>query len=547
MLTRRWSRSLFGAAVASFLVASACNPFAGDEEEPTTTAPPPTTTPPSPVGKSVDGVLRLGAVLPLSGDLEHFGPGMQAAVELAVDEINDDGGVLGKPVELTVEDSASTADAAAEKAKSLVAGAAVDAIIGPASSAELTGGMLGEAFGGQRVLCSPTASAPRLVGVDTAGLFFAATQNRWAQVEVIANRLKAQGDDRIAVVRDDDADGAALFREFLAEATEAFGDGKFEVAIHVAVGGGKEEDEAEGVTTTSGATSTSTGAGATTSTGAAATTTTVAPAEKAASTREASEKVVAARPEAIVVFELFDAELLPSAGGPSSEDERVAVHVTDSLASEDLANAVDPDRPAILRQVQGVRPRVDAELTKSFDDRLRAETAVNNVDLAARAYECVVWIALAALAADSDDPTLMAGTLVEVTRSGKACANFEACATPILEDTDVRYTGVLNAELNDFGEPRVAVYEQFEFDDEGRISVKRAVDVEVVRDGDAEAGEKGEAPVTTTTAPGATTTSPRVTPTTGKGGVTTTTGLPGGTTSTTTTTTTPGSSTTTSG
>lgn len=49
------------------------------------------------------GALKIGTLLPQTGTLAHLIYGPQAAVKLALSEINEAGGVLGKDVELVVE------------------------------------------------------------------------------------------------------------------------------------------------------------------------------------------------------------------------------------------------------------------------------------------------------------------------------------------------------------------------------------------------------------------------------------------------------------
>lgn len=397
------------------LLATACNPFGGDDEPPTTVPPPPTQ-PPSRAGASIDGVLTIGAVLPLTGELAHFGPGMQAAVELAVDEVNDAGGVLGKPVELVVEDSASSADGAAQAAQRLIDTSEADALVGPASSLELAPAVLERSQEAERVVCSPTASAPRLTARDGKGLFFAMTPNRRGEMEVVAARLRADGRTRVAVVRRDDPDAAALFPLLGGP-----------VVADVTVEPGREEADAE-------------------------------VAEEAAAT------VADAAPDAVVLLlapgeaapvlrAMLDAGLLPSTGNPG-----VAVFVLDTLASEDLVEAVNPDNPAVLSGVQGVRPRVTRDAAVAFDQQLRARFGLDDVDLAAHAYDCTTLVTAAAQAAGSDDPVAMAARMVDLTRGGR---------------------GVLGVELNAAGEPATGAFQRFEFDPAGHIRVLEDVTVAV--------------------------------------------------------------------
>lgn len=465
------------------LVGAACNPFGGDDPEPATTIPPPVTEPPSRVGASIDGTLAIGALLPLTGELERFGPGIQAAVRQAIDEINDQGGVLGSDVVLVAEDTASTAEQAGDAARRLIDDPAVDALVGPASSLEVSGGVLEAALEAERLVCSPAASAPRLTTADTKDLFFTMTPNRVGEVEVIAQALREAGHDRIAVLRVDNPDAEAMSVALVDEMTEAFAPGAFEIVADVVLppmGVPSDEQGGEAVPPPP-QTSPEGEAG-----------------EAAATPEAAVDEIVRAGPEAVVVFlqpgeaaptfrAMFDAELLPSAGGAG-----MPVWVTDWLASEALANAVDPSRPAVVDGVQGVRPAVATAATAAFDDRLRAEQAVSRVELAAEAYDCTILLALAALAAGGDDPNRMKTAMVELTRGGAECADFGSCSSLLLDGQDVRYTGVLGLELNDFGEPRSGVFERFTFDAEGRIVVQGEVGVEMTREPD-------EAPVSSTT------------------------------------------------
>ena len=69
-------------------------------EEPTTT-----TEADVPTTEQVDAnTIRIGAPLPLSGVYAGDGQDMQTGLQMAVDEINDAGGLLGRPVELRVYD-----------------------------------------------------------------------------------------------------------------------------------------------------------------------------------------------------------------------------------------------------------------------------------------------------------------------------------------------------------------------------------------------------------------------------------------------------------
>lgn len=83
---------------------------------------------------SLKGTIKLGAVLPLTGTNATIGKDQQRGIELAVAKINKGDGVLGKKLEVDIEDSAGTAEASIQAAKKLVSVAKVPAVIGEYSS-----------------------------------------------------------------------------------------------------------------------------------------------------------------------------------------------------------------------------------------------------------------------------------------------------------------------------------------------------------------------------------------------------------------------------
>jgi branched-chain amino acid transport system substrate-binding protein len=80
-------------------------------------------------------VIRLGTFVPLTGDNAHSGQTMLTAQRLAVDEANEAGGVLGRRVELVVEDDACDAGTAVVAAGKLVSADITVAVGGYCSSA----------------------------------------------------------------------------------------------------------------------------------------------------------------------------------------------------------------------------------------------------------------------------------------------------------------------------------------------------------------------------------------------------------------------------
>ncbi len=85
--------------------------------------------------------IKIGFVGPLTGDLANMGTNAQAAVSIAVDEINKAGGVLGKNLEVVYEDDVCTGAGGANAVSKLVNTDKVVAVLGGLCS----GATLGEA------------------------------------------------------------------------------------------------------------------------------------------------------------------------------------------------------------------------------------------------------------------------------------------------------------------------------------------------------------------------------------------------------------------
>jgi ABC-type branched-subunit amino acid transport system substrate-binding protein len=75
--------------------------------------------------------IKIGIVLELSGELAPMGEKMLNGARMAVDEINDAGGVLGKDVELVEEDGGTDPDKGFDRVKKLVEIDGVQVIVGP--------------------------------------------------------------------------------------------------------------------------------------------------------------------------------------------------------------------------------------------------------------------------------------------------------------------------------------------------------------------------------------------------------------------------------
>ncbi len=80
--------------------------------------------------------IRVGVISPLTGAWTVYGKAHSAGFEMAVDEINEKGGVLGRPLEIVIGDSKTEPRIVVEQANRLIRQERVDFLAGTFSSAE---------------------------------------------------------------------------------------------------------------------------------------------------------------------------------------------------------------------------------------------------------------------------------------------------------------------------------------------------------------------------------------------------------------------------
>ncbi|WP_229052555.1 ABC transporter substrate-binding protein [Aeromicrobium sp. Leaf350] len=159
------------------------------------------------------GSIKVGVVLSLSGPAAPFGIPERDAAEAYIDDVNDQGGIDGRKIELIVEDDKTNPTEAASAAQSLVDEGVV-AIIGSTTGSAT-----------QAMSAVTTAAEVPILGLNTAvgisGPYtFLATVGDEEMIPAIFDRMVAEGHTRIAVFHQEDAlgqYGAELFEELAAE------------------------------------------------------------------------------------------------------------------------------------------------------------------------------------------------------------------------------------------------------------------------------------------------------------------------------------------
>lgn len=146
-----------------------------------------------------DGPIVLGMAVPMSGSSAAFGPYMRNGAQLAIDEINDAGGVLGRQLKLQVEDDACDPKTAVAAANKLVAGGVAVSVGGYCSGATLP---TLPVFGKRDIpMVIPAANSNELVE-QKAGHVFLINGTGDQQADAAVAWIKRKGAKKVALMHD---------------------------------------------------------------------------------------------------------------------------------------------------------------------------------------------------------------------------------------------------------------------------------------------------------------------------------------------------------
>jgi branched-chain amino acid transport system substrate-binding protein len=383
-------------------------------ETTTTAAAETTTTAPSAGGANVDGVLTIGTLLPVTGDLAFLGPPEVAGARLAVEDINAAGGVLGQPAVLVEGDSGDTNQDIANPEVDRLLAAGADAIMGAASSA-VSKLVIDKITGNNVIHFSPANTSPDFTTYNDNGLYFRTAPSDLLQGKVLADQVAAEGNETAAVIYRQESYGQGLADSFK-ENFEALG-GIVDPFLAYAVD--TENFDAE------------------------------------------VDQIVAAAPDAVVVIGFAEsANILTTMNergiGPTSDTNVWGVDGNIGGIGAQLSD------PSIISGMRGTEPSVDLAAISDFTDRLDGayEGGVGGIfAYGAETYDAIVIVALAAEVAGTDDPVAVAAEINGVTKDGEKCTDFAACKAIIDGGGDPDYDGQGGPyEFVDAGEPAAASF-----------------------------------------------------------------------------------------
>jgi ABC-type branched-subunit amino acid transport system substrate-binding protein len=417
---RAWQTAAAGAA--ALLVLSACggggDDTAAPQEEQTSASPSEEADPaaqecPTPPPAQGDGTLTLGSLLPLTGDLAFLGPPEVAGVQLAVEEMNQAGGVLGKDVRLTQADSGDGSPDIAPSETDKLLNANADAVVGAASSS-VSLSVLDKISSAGVVQMSPANTSTAFDNCDDNGFYFRTAPSDVLQGAVMANLVAQDGHDTVSIMARQEAYGEAL------------------------------ANQVEQVFKQSGGTVV----------------------DKVFYTPEATnwssevQQIAAGDPEAIVLIGFEETtsiipEMVRNNIGPADKQ----IYFVDGNTA-DYSGEFDPGT------LQGVRATYPgAELTGDFRQRLLdVNPRLDSFTYGPESYDASILLGLAAVAGGDDSGATLAGNLRDVSEGGTACTTFEECAQMLEQDQDIDYEGVSGPiNFNGTGSPSAATIGIFEY------------------------------------------------------------------------------------
>jgi branched-chain amino acid transport system substrate-binding protein len=373
-----------------------------------------------------DGVLKIGYLLPQSGALEFLGDPMIKAVEMAVDEVNDAGGINGEQVVLVGEDDGTDPDIAGPAADDLLS-QDVDVIVGAAASG-VTLAVIDKITGTPVVECSPSNTGLQFTTYDDGGYYFRTAPPDNLQAQVLSDLMVEDGVETAVVVARSDEYGEGFANALVDELTNA----------GITVGDPILYDPEIGNYTSE------------------------------------ADQIAAADADSVALI-AFDegASVIQSAIAAEVGPDTLQWYGTDGIQSSSFWEKVDPDDPTVVEGLRGTAPSAaPADGESTFRDRFEAFAPGVDTIFSGHAYDCVVVAALAAAEAANDSSQAIQQHMVSVTKDGTKCSLVAECLALIADGEDIDYDGAAGAlDFVDAGEPGAGSYDTWEFGADGAVAV----------------------------------------------------------------------------
>lgn len=368
---------------------------------------------------SGDGVLRIGTLLPVSGNASFIAAAQAAGVETAVREINSAGGVLGKPVQVLPGDSGDATTTKAEQSFADLVAKGAGAVIGPSSSV-LAVRVAPLAAAAGVPLISPAATSSRLSTLGNSGYFFRTIASAATEGGALATILAGK---KVALIYLTDDGGAAVRASLIAKlatskttlvADQGFTTGTADFAPIVAA-------------------------------------------------------VTAAAPDATVLVSPFSSV---------EQNKAIITQLTAAglggaklwLTGGSMADYSQALPAGLVNNANGLLEGIAPDA--AFQARVKAvDPTVSDMLYAAEAYDATILAALAATVSHSTSGAAVARNLRSVSAGGIKCTDFAQCISALKTHDNIDYDGLTGAiALDSHGDPNPAHFGVYRYDAGNRFA-----------------------------------------------------------------------------
>jgi branched-chain amino acid transport system substrate-binding protein len=368
-----------------------------------------------------DGTLTIGTVLPETGSLAFLGPPEFAAAELAAQDINEAGGLLGNDVELLQGDSGDTTTDIANQTVDSHIEQGADVIVGAASSA-VSFTFIDKVTGAGLVHFSPANTSPDFTDYEDRDLYVRTAPSDVLQGRVLGELTLDDGCSTVGMMALQDPYGEGLLNN---------------ASDTISSSGGEVTDE-------------------------------IVYDPQAPNFDSEVQQLVSSDPDCIVVIGFEESALILSTMFEQGlTPDAKPIYLVDGNVGNALGEQVD----ASMEGIKGTLPGSVA--SEDFQNRLlEVDPDLQDYSYAGETYDAVVVSALAAEVAGSDDGTTVGAEIPGVTREGTKCTTFEECKQLVEDGEDIDYDGQSGPiEMDDAGDPQQANFQILIYDDQNTVSV----------------------------------------------------------------------------
>lgn len=362
---------------------------------------------PSCTGRS-DGTLTFGGLTPQTGDLSFIGPPSEAAIRVAVDEINAAGGVLGRDVAYLPGDSGDSDPDVANPTVDGHLAANVDAIVA-ASGSGVSLTVIDKVVGACTLYISSTNTSSTFTDYPDDDLYFRTVPSDTLQGVAVAELMVEDGSATATIIARQDAYGESLLTS-IEEAFVEFG----------------------GVAST------------------------VSYDPDATSFQAEVDTVVSERPDAVVLVGFAESAAIIDSLSAAGIGAETRIYLVDGNIGDYLGETVT--HPGALAGARGTLPA--AEVSDDLAARMSAvDPSLVDYSYGPETYDAVIVVALAAVAAGTDNPAEIARQVNAVTRDGEPCVTFADCVALLGDGQEIDYDGASGPlEFDRPGEPSVGSF-----------------------------------------------------------------------------------------